>query len=283
MTDRRFGVSTHLFHDERLTREHLVHIAAHGFETVELFATRSHFDYRDDAAVLQLSEWLSDTRLELHSVHAPIMDGMRDGKWVGSFSTASGDEARRRAAAVEIDAALGIARRIPFRFLVVHLGMPTGEQLPLKENQPDAARRSVEEIVALAGRHNVKVALEVIPNALSSATALARLIEDDLEDVNVGICLDYGHAHLMGDLAEAIETLSGHLWTTHVHDNGGRRDDHLVPYAGGINWESAMMGTQKIGYDDVLMLEVGNTGDPVDVLKRAAKARERLEKTFVTF
>ena len=86
----------------------------------------------------------------------------------------------------------------------------------------------------------------------------------------------------MGDLGEAIETISGTLFTTHVHDNGGRRDDHLVPYAGGINWDVAMMETQKIGYDGVLMFEVGDTGgDPVDVLKRSAKARERLEKTFV--
>ena len=88
----------------------------------------------------------------------------------------------------------------------------------------------------------------------------------------------------MGDLAEAIETLSGHLFTTHVHDNGGKRDDHLVPYAGSIDWDLAMMETQKIGYDGVLMFEVGSAGgDPVDVLKRCAKARERLEKTFVTF
>ena len=30
------------------------------------------------------------------------------------------------------------------------------------------------------------------------------------------------------------------------------------------------------------MFEVADTGDPVDVLKRCVKARERLEKTFVT-
>jgi hypothetical protein len=42
--------------------------------------------------------------------------------------------------------------------------------------------------------------------------------------------------------------------------------------------------TQKIGYDGVLMLEVGDGGgDPVEVLKRCEKARDRLEKTFVTF
>jgi sugar phosphate isomerase/epimerase len=73
------------------------------------------------------------------------------------------------------------------------------------------------------------------------------------------------------------------LWTTHVHDNRGREDEHLVPYMGTIGWEIAMMETQKIGYDGVLMLEVAGTGDPVNVLKRSVSARQRLEKTFVTF
>ncbi len=283
MTERSFGVSTHLFHDHKLTREHLVHIAAHGFEAIELFATRSHFDYRDEAAIGELAEWLADTQLTLHSVHAPIMEAMRQGKWVGAFSTASGDESRRKAAVAEIGAALSIARLLPFTQLVVHLGVPTSEQATPGDNQPNAAHRSVEEIVALAAPLGVGIALEVIPNTLSSAGALVRLIEDDLEDLRVGICLDYGHAHLMGDLGEAIETLSGHLWTTHLHDNRGKRDEHLVPFAGSIDWDLAMMETQKIGYDGVMMLEVTDTGDPVDVLRRSAKARERLEKTFVVF
>ena len=283
LAEHRFGVSTHLFHESRLTREHLVDIAAHGFETVELFATRTHFDYHDQRAIDRLAEWLADTRLELHSVHAPIVEGIASGRWVGSFSNASGDEKRRAAAIAETRAAIDIARRIPYRFLVTHLGMPSVEQVPPQDNQPAAARRSVEEIAAMAADVGVRAALEVIPNDLSAAGTLVRLIEEDLDGLDVGICLDYGHAHLMGDLGDAIETISGHLWTTHVHDNGGRRDDHLVPFAGSIDWDAAMMETQKIGYDGVLLLEVGGTGNPVDVLQRSAKARERLEKTFVIF
>jgi len=282
--DRRFGISTHLFHESRLTREHLVHIAAHGFEAVEVFATKSHFDYHDDQAIAQLAEWLSDTRLELHSMHAPIVDAMSGGTWVGSYSNASGNETRRKAALAETKAALHVAGRLPYRYLVVHLGVPAIEQPPPADNQPDAARRSVEEIVELAAAVNVKVALEVIPNTLAGPASLVRLIEDDLDGIDAGICLDYGHAHLMGDLGEGIEAISGHLWTTHMHDNRGKRDDHLVPYAGSIDWDLAMMETQKIGYDGVMMFEVGSAGgDPVDVLKRCTKARERLEKTFVTF
>jgi len=278
-----FGVSTHLFHEERLTRDHLVHIAAHGFEAVELFATRAHFDYHDDRAKTQLAEWLSDTRLELHSVHAPAFEALRHGRWVGTFSNASSEETRRRAAIAEAAAALAVARHVPFRFLVTHIGVPTSEAISGADNQRNAARRSIDELVALAAQVDVRVAIEVIPNPLSGASDLLDLIEEDLDGLDVGICLDYGHAHLMGDLGEAIETVSGHLLTTHVHDNGGRRDDHLVPFAGTIEWEAAMMSTQKIGYDGIFMLEVGDTGDPVDVLRRSVKARERLEKTFVTF
>lgn len=279
----RFGISTHLFHEQRLTREHLVHIAANGYDAIELFATRTHFDYHSADAASALAEWLSDTRIELHSVHAPIVESLQAGRWVGSFSNASGDDTRRKAALAETEAALAVAKLIPFRYLVVHLGMPTVEKVPPGDNQRDAARRSLEQIVEMASRMNVRVAVEVIPNPLSSADVLAHLIEDQLEGLDIGVCLDYGHAHLMGDVGETIETLSGHLWTTHVHDNNGRRDEHLLPYAGTIDWDAAMMETQKVGYDGLLMFEVADTGDPIDVLTRSMKVRERLEKTLVTF
>lgn len=75
----RFGISTHLYHDQKLERAHLAEIAAHGFEGIELFATRSHFDYRDAAAVESLAQWLDETGLTLFSVHAPITDAFGAG------------------------------------------------------------------------------------------------------------------------------------------------------------------------------------------------------------
>ena len=70
----RFGISTHLYHEQRLSRDHLAQIAAYGFEAVEVFATRSHFDYHDPAAIAQLGEWLKETGLALHGIHSPITD-----------------------------------------------------------------------------------------------------------------------------------------------------------------------------------------------------------------
>ncbi len=70
----------------------------------------------------------------------------------------------------------------------------------------------------------------------------------------VGICLDFGHAHMDGDLVDAIETVSEHLVTTHVHDNRGRTDDHLLPFEGTIDWPGALTAIQKVGYEGTLLL-----------------------------
>ena len=65
--------------------------------------------------------------------------------------------------------------------------------------------------------------------------------------------------------------------------SAAERDDHLVPFAGTIPWDAAIVETQKIGYDGAMMFEVADTGDPVDVLERTAKARKKLEHLFITF
>src|SRR5687768_11437672 len=103
----RFGISTHLYHDRRLERDHLVQIAAYGFEAVEVFATRSHFDYHDAAAVDQLGQWLAQTGLALESVHAPITEHFGQGdQWKATYSTALSDGPARQLAVREAEAAL---------------------------------------------------------------------------------------------------------------------------------------------------------------------------------
>jgi sugar phosphate isomerase/epimerase len=273
----RFGVSTHLYHDTRLDREHLVEIAAHGFECVEVFATRTHFDYHDSAAVRALGDWLDDTRLTLHSLHAPITSSYTNGAWGETLSTAIADEERRRHTLTEVEAALAVAQTIPFTCLVVHLGIPDAMKPGPGENSRDAARRSIEACHAIAERAGVTLALEVIPNALSTPESLVTLIEDDLEDIDVGICLDVGHAHIMGDLSDAIEHCSGHIVTTHLHDNRRKADDHLAPGQGSIDWPATLMGFQKVGYDGVWMFEVANTSDPRTVLEKTERARRKFE------
>jgi sugar phosphate isomerase/epimerase len=278
---RQFGISTHLFHDVRLAREHLTEIALAGFDRVEVFATRSHVDYHDEAAAAALGGWLREVGLTTNSVHAPIAEFLRNGQWGPSFSLAAADDAQRLRAVAETTTALAFAERLGAPTLVVHVGVPAAQEGPA-DNAPDAARRSIEELHQLARRSGTRLALEVIPNPLSSASALVRLIEDTLELPDVGICLDFGHAFIMGDVVDAIETASGHMIATHVHDNQGARDDHLVPFEGRIDWAAALMAVQKVGYDGPLMFEVANTATPTGILERTRAARERFQRLLAT-
>src|SRR5205809_2884728 len=143
---RQFGVSTHLYHGQRLSRDHLLEIAAHGFERVEVFATRTHFDYHNPAAVADLQQWLAEAGLELESVHAPINESFTGGRWGRVLSVASPEEDERAAAVTETEMALHIARRIPVKVLVMHLGVPRSQAAPGGGNARSASRRSIEAL-----------------------------------------------------------------------------------------------------------------------------------------
>jgi len=256
----------------------LLEIASHGFEAVELFATRTHFDYHNPSVVADLQQWLGEAQMELHSVHAPITESYTGGRLGPLLSLASPDESARTRAVAEAERALHVARRIAVHVFVAHLGVPRTMEAPGGANARAAARRSIEELHRLAEPLGVGIALEVIPNELSRPGSLVHFVEEDLEALNVGICLDFGHAHLEGDLVEAIETVSGHLTATHVHDNRGKNDDHLLPFEGTIDWPFALTAVQKIGYDGALMLEIGAQGSTKDTLQKARIARERMER-----
>jgi len=275
---RVFGISTHLYHNYRLNRDHLIEIGAHGFEAVEVFATRTHFDYHNPSAIADLQQWLAEAGLELHGVHAPIGESFEGDRWGPPLNLASVDPGRRARAMQEAERALQMARRIPFGVLVAHVGLPRSQPSAAAENSRDAGRRSMDELQRLAEPLGVRVALEIIPNELSRAGSLVHFIDAVLDERAVGICLDFGHAHMDGDLVEAIETVSEHLITTHVHDNRGRTDDHLLPFEGTIDWPAALTAVQKIGYDGTLLFEIGAHGSAKDTLVKAGKARERMEK-----
>ena len=274
----RYGISTHLYHEDRLSRDHVVEIGSYGFDQVEVFAARTHFDYHDAKAIGELGRWLGEAGLTLHSIHAPIVEDIANGRWIGALSLAAADTDAREHALRETASAIDIARQIPTKFLVVHLGVPD-ELVPLAgANLRDAALDSLERVVALAEPAGLQVAVELMPNDLSRSAALVEIVEDDLELPNVGICLDFGHAALEGDVVDAVETVAGLLVTTHVHDNRGRSDDHLVPFDGTIDWPSVLTSLQKVGYEGTLMFEPAGTRNAAAVLERTRAVRERFDQ-----
>ena len=90
----------------------------------------------------------------------------------------------------------------------------------------------------------------MIPNELSRAGSLVHFVEDDARgDRRSASASTSATRTWTATCVDAIETVSEHLVTTHVHDNRGRTDDHLVPFEGTIDWPAALTAIQKVGYD----------------------------------
>lgn len=272
-----FGLSTHLFHGDRLTRQHLERIKAHDFDRVEVFATQTHIDYRNPDDLKRLGDWLDQLGLRASSVHAPICDGLRDGVWGRAYSTASANTVLRDEAVSETLAAVAMARDIGARVCVVHLGLPHGQPIPADDNSAAAVRNSLETIAEGCATAGVQLALEVIPNALATASAVLEWLQGELDLGSAAACLDVGHAHLTGGAPEAVEHLGGYIATTHLHDNRGRDDEHLVPFDGTIDWAATLAALVKVGYTGPLIFELPDHGDADEVLRKAVRARTRIQ------
>lgn len=272
-----FGLSTHLFHGDRLSKAQIEATRDHGFPLIEIFATHTHFPYRDPAACEEVRRWLDACEVSAWSVHAPICDGLRNGIWGRAYSNASRTRSVRDEAVAETVAAVGAAQRLGASVLVLHLGIPADQPVPDDDNDAAAVAEALRPIADACDRAGIRLALEVIPNALATADAVGSWLEGDRELGRTGACLDVGHAHLIGGAPEAVERLSGHLLTTHIHDNHGTSDDHLVPFDGTVDWAATCGALVKVGYGGPFIFELPSHGDVVRTLTRAAAARTRLQ------
>ena len=76
---------------------------------------------------------------------------------------------------------------------------------------------------------------------------------------NVGFNIDSGHAVLHGLApADAIRLMGERLYTTHLQDNFGQRDDHLPPGAGSIEWPPVLSALREVQYEGTLMVEISD-------------------------
>lgn len=102
---------------------------------------------------------------------------------------------------------------------------------------------------------------------------------------NVGICWDFGHANLMGlDQREALRYIGKRLKATHVADNSGFHDDHIMPFQGCIDWRKILPVLSEIGYTGDLTYEIHNSTSrlPDNLLDEAAQLAEHVGRYLLS-
>lgn len=269
------GISTHLFAAGRLDLEQLEAAVSSGFERIEIFALNPHFDYQNKQFTSEIASWFSDHHGLLHSIHTPFSTDYQAGGGSGWLSIGDLEKFKREKALDEIRWALELAEKIPFPYAIVHMGSPDD---PYTLKHLEAIYYSLEILIPFARDRGVSLALENIPNQLSPIEKILRFLEET-QLAEVGICFDSGHSNLLASPAEEIELAGKRIVTTHLHDNHGQKDEHLLPFEGSISWPKVLESFDKINYQGCLLFELkaGNR-DPFEVLKLAFQSFDRFKK-----
>lgn len=111
------------------------------------------------------------------------------------------------------------------------------------ETQRAQAERLIRRILPVAQNHGVRLAIENLD------TRPCRRIFDYLfktfSQDDLGFCFDSGHANMNGE-NDILERYLDRLRITHLHDNHGKEDEHLLPGVGTIAWKAVISSLKKL-------------------------------------
>lgn len=278
-------LSTYLLVTKKLTGELLAQIHGAGFDAVEIFAARSHFDYASREEIRSIALALSDNHLVLNSLHAPNNRDVTINREGGSpLSVTEIERVRRIEAMDELKRVIDVAENLPYARLILHMG---GSRENADPRRRDAAFSSLEHLMLHAKHVGVTLCLENT-NSEMGAPAYLRSFIDETRLNGLRFNFDVGHAQLSDGPEEervlkAFEPMKELIASAHIHDNHGEKDEHLPPYDGTIDWPAVLKVLRTVPLPALpLTLELKEKTGPeapalADQLAAASKSLDRVE------
>jgi sugar phosphate isomerase/epimerase len=279
-------LSTYLFVSRKLTPELLGQISDAKFQGVEIFCTRSHFEYAAKAEVQAMAGALEAHGLKLVSLHGPTSRDLSAMRESGTpLSICEVERVRRIEAMDELKRVIDVADDLPYARLILHMG---GSRETADPRKRDAALSTLEHLVLHAHHAGVTICVENTTSEMGDPGYLRDFV-DETRLTGLRFNFDIGHAHLAdGPEEQRIEKsfapLRELVSAVHLHDNHGDKDEHLLPFDGSIDWASAIKTLQSAPQTSLpMVLELKEKTGPDapgarEQLAAARKAMDRFEK-----
>ena len=207
-----------------------------------------------DAWKPQVDEIMKDAteqNFDFYMGHLPFMGGVSKNEAVMT------DFKNKMHNAIDAAAALGL------KYAVMH---PNAANFPLVKYDHDEQRNTTLELLSPFVEHANRVGLDVVVENMRVQSGkmqchrycmTAEELCDLADTLGIGICWDFGHAHLSGlKQSKALEYVGNRLKVVHVNDNGGIEDDHVLPFSGQVDWKDAMHGLALTGFDGPFNFEL---------------------------
>lgn len=276
-------LSTYLFISKKLTPEILGQIAEADFQGIEIFCTRSHFEYTLKPEMRALASALDAHRLQLASLHAPTSRDLSAMRESGApLSICEVERVRRIEAMDELKRVIDVADELPYARLILHMG---GSRETADPRKRDAAFSSLEHLVLHARHAGITICVENTMSEMGSPDYL-RAFVDETRLTGLRFNFDIGHAHLAEfpeeeRLEKCFAPMKELVSSVHLHDNHGEKDEHLPPYDGSIHWPSAielLKSASQIELPVVLELKEKTGPEAPTMNEQLTAARKSLDK-----
>ncbi len=242
-------LSTNIFPFHKLDEENLYFVKRCGFDSIEIWGMKPHFDYENEGSIKNLKRILNKVGLKVSSLHLPFYERVTlEPEGRGKFYISDGDEILRKKALKETLNSLRMGRELGGEVMVLHTGMEG------PNSSTSALLKSLEELILKAERFDVKIALE---NGYRKMTTLRELLPllDEFKTERLGLCIDFGHINIAKEWETLKRVPPDKIFEVHIADNDGERDEHLIPFTGNMPWERAYEILWKIKGE--IVLEVG--------------------------
>ena len=117
----------------------------------------------------------------------------------------------------------------------------------------DLGIKRLAHMIGLAEDRNIRVAFENLNNIRN-----LDLVLHIYESKNVGYCYDSCHHANYALDDDLIKQYGNRLMALHLQDNGGKRNQHQLPFDGSIEWVRVMKKIARSGYQGATALEPMN-------------------------
>lgn len=151
---------------------------------------------------------------------------------------------------------------------VIHPGYlsPFGLQVPQTAYLTNLA--SIQEICDFAADFGILVAVENMPDLPKIFGKYPDEMLEMLESIgsyNVGFTFDVGHANTVGLVNDFLDLLADRISHVHIHDNMGKKDEHLPLGKGTVDWKQVM---EKLSsYEGIFVTEMGSVEEGIQSLE----------------
>ena len=150
------------------------------------------------------------------------------------------------------------------KWLVIHLGSYCDDVYYSRELSMDKNLEHCKRLGEVAAKHGVGIAIENLaihkmPCFCASTDDLLEMLDRLGDDKVFGICWDTGHGLLNEvDQPAVIRQMGKRLKALHINDNGGVKDEHILPFQGKIEWKPIMKALGESGFENDITFEVLN-------------------------